>query len=57
MSELLQQLRLASLPAEAEALRTEVRAFRSGEALWPGAGRPGGSRTGLLAVLSVALTL
>lgn len=27
MSELLQQLRLASLPAEAEALRTEVRAF------------------------------
>ncbi len=37
--------------------RTEVRAFRSGEALWPRAGRPGGSRTGLLAVLSVALTL
>jgi hypothetical protein len=37
--------------------RTEVRTFRSGEALWPRAGRPGASRTGLMAVMSVALTL
>jgi hypothetical protein len=37
--------------------RTEVRTFRSDEALWPRAGRPGASRTGLMAVMSVALTL
>jgi hypothetical protein len=37
--------------------RTEVRSFRSGDAIWPRDGRPAGNRTGLLVVTSLALTL
>ncbi len=37
--------------------RTEARTFRSGDALWPRDGRPAGSRTGVLLVTSLALTL
>lgn len=37
--------------------RTEVRGFRSRDAIWPSGGRPNESRAGLLLVTSLALTL
>ncbi|MCU0619061.1 MAG: porin [Gemmatimonadaceae bacterium] len=37
--------------------RTEVRGFRSRDAIWPEDGRPSGRRTGVLVVTSLAMTL
>jgi hypothetical protein len=37
--------------------RSEVRGFRSRDAIWPEDGRPSGRRTGLLVVTSLAMTL